>query len=246
MDKQENSLCSPKIGILDLNSDDRPREKLEAMGPHALSKAELLAILIGSGNAEENAVQLMQRLMADCDGQLNNLSRLTIEELCHYKGIGRAKAITLVAAMALAEERQREQNDVVKIQQAEDIYKYYRPRLGALTHEESHVLLLNQRLRVIGSKLVSRGGLTGTVVDVRMVLKAALLANATHIALCATITLREIRSPAAMMMNLPGNWPTRHEQSISASLTMLWWPSMASIAIRTRVNFRRRRVSLFS
>ncbi len=184
MDKQENSLCSPKIGILDLNSDDRPREKLEAMGPHALSKAELLAILIGSGNAEENAVQLMQRLMADCDGQLNNLSRLTIEELCHYKGIGRAKAITLVAAMALAEERQREQNDVVKIQQAEDIYKYYRPRLGALTHEESHVLLLNQRLRVIGSKLVSRGGLTGTVVDVRMVLKAALLANATHIALC--------------------------------------------------------------
>lgn len=245
MDKQENSLCSPKIGILDLNSDDRPREKLEAMGPHALSKAELLAILIGSGNAEENAVQLMQRLMADCDGQLNNLSRLTIEELCHYKGIGRAKAITLVAAMALAEERQREQNDVVKIQQAEDIYKYYRPRLGALTHEESHVLLLNQRLRVIGSKLVSRGGLTGTVVDVRMVLKAALLANATHIALCH-ITLREIRSPAAMMMNLPGNWPTRHEQSISASLTMSWWPSMASIAIRTRVNFRRRRVSLFS
>ena len=173
-----------KINITDLSLEDRPREKLEAKGPKALSQAELLAILIGSGTREENAVQLMQRILRDCHDSLRQLGRMSIEELCQYKGVGLAKAVTILAACELNNRIMDEAYAVERVTSSEDIFKYYRPKLGDLPHEESHVLLLNQQLRIIGSQLIGRGGITGTVVDVRLILKKALLANATQIALC--------------------------------------------------------------
>lgn len=173
-----------KINITDLSLEDRPREKLEAKGPKALSQAELLAILIGSGTREENAVQLMQRILRDCHDSLRQLGSMSIEELCQYKGVGLAKAVTILAACELNNRIMEEAYAVERVTSSEDIFKYYRPKLGELPHEESHVLLLNQQLRIIGSQLIGRGGITGTVVDVRLILKKALLANATQIALC--------------------------------------------------------------
>lgn len=174
-----------KLSITDLSKDDRPREKLEAQGAGSLSVAELLAILIGSGSAEENAVQLMQRVMNDCGGSLATLGREDIRSLCKYKGMGPAKAITLLAACELGRRRMQENaGEDLTFTSAEDIHRYFAPKIGDLPVEESHVLLLNQHLGLIGSKLLSRGGITGTVVDVRLVLREALLSNATAIALC--------------------------------------------------------------
>lgn len=173
-----------KLSITELSAEDRPREKFMAHGAKALTKAELLAILIGSGNADENAVQLMQRVLADYGDSLAALQRQSVETLCTYKGVGPAKAVTILAACSLAARCAEEDNRVERIGKSEDIYHYFCHRIGNLSHEESHVLLLNHQLCVVGAKLISRGGITGTVVDIRMVLKEALLANATRIALC--------------------------------------------------------------
>lgn len=173
-----------KLSITELSAEDRPREKFMAHGAKALTKAELLAILIGSGNADENAVQLMQRVLADYGDSLAALQRQSVETLCTYKGVGPAKAVTILAACSLAARCAEEDHRVERIGKSEDIYHYFCHRIGNLSHEESHVLLLNHQLCVVGAKLISRGGITGTVVDIRMVLKEALLANATRIALC--------------------------------------------------------------
>lgn len=173
------------MNITDLSEEDRPREKFEAQGADGLSTSELLAILIGSGNNEENAVQLMQRIMNCCDGSLCTLGRMSISELCAFKGVGKAKAITLLAACevgrrrALEDSRQR-----VTFRNSQQIYEYFLSKMQDKPTEESHVMLLNNNLRLISSKLISRGGITGTVVDVRLILKEALLAGATNIVLC--------------------------------------------------------------
>ena len=172
-----------KLNITDLALDDRPREKFIAHGATALTTSELLAILIGSGNTDENAVGLMQRIIGDCEGSLTQLGRKTIEELCQYKGVGPAKAITILAACEIGVRRGSENEQRRKVKCSKDIYAYYKPKMQDLPHEESHVLLLNQSLNIIASKLLSRGGITGTVVDIRTLLKEALLSNATHIAL---------------------------------------------------------------
>lgn len=173
-----------KQNITHLALEDRPRERFMEHGASTLSKAELLAILIGSGNLEENAVQLMQHIMKDCQDSLATLSRLSVEELCRYKGIGPAKAITILAACELGNRRMGEDTRPIQVRSAQSIYDYFLPKVREISHEESYVLLLNQSLKVIGCKLLSRGGITGTVVDVRMILKHALLANATNLALC--------------------------------------------------------------
>ncbi len=172
-----------KLNITDLALDDRPREKFMAKGVESLSTSELLAILIGSGSREENAVSLMQRILNDCEGSLTTLGKRTITELCQYHGVGEAKAVSILAACEIGARRSAERDRKAQISSAEDIYTYYKHQLQDLSHEESHVLLLNQRLQVIASKLISKGGLTGTVVDVRIILKEALLANAPNIAL---------------------------------------------------------------
>ena len=173
------------MNITDLSQDDRPRAKFAAHGAATLSKAELLAILIGSGNTEENAVQLMQRIMNDCQGSLATLGNMGIDSLCRYKGMGPAKAISVLAACELGRRRMAEGMELrPQLTSAADIFAYMTPRLKGTPVEECHAILLNNHLRVVGCKLISRGGITGTVVDVRLVLREALLCNATHLALC--------------------------------------------------------------
>ena len=173
------------MNITDLSLDDRPREKFAAHGAATLSKAELLAILIGSGNTEENAVQLMQRIMNDCQGSLATLGNMGIDSLCRYKGMGPAKAISVLAACELGRRRMAEGMELrPQLTSSADIFAYMTPRLKGTPVEECHAILLNNHLRVVGCKLISRGGITGTVVDVRLVLREALLCNATHLALC--------------------------------------------------------------
>ena len=174
-----------KVNLKDLPLDERPREKMMQQGPAALSDAELLAILIGSGNSEETAVGLMQRVMHDCRGSLNTLGRMTIDDLMgRYKGIGEAKAITLLAACELGSRRRRE--EVVErktIDNGTDVYEYFSD-MRDLPLEECRVLLLRQNRSIITSALISKGGLTGTAVDVREVLRHALLNRAAGIVLC--------------------------------------------------------------
>ena len=173
-----------KLSINQWDLEDRPREKLAAKGPAELSKAELLAILIGSGNNEENAVELMRRVLENCHNNLNTLGKMGIEDLCEYKGIGPAKAITIIAACEFGKRRSLESKEErTKIRSSQDIYEYFLPRMQDIPNEEGHVLLLNNQLNIIGSRLIGRGGLTAATVDIRIVLREALLSHATHIAL---------------------------------------------------------------
>lgn len=173
------------LGIKEWNPEDRPREKLAALGADALTNAELLAILIGSGSENETSVSLMQRVLHDCDDNLSSLGKLSLHELTAYRGIGPAKAITIMAAMELGRRRAASRPaDRPQITSSQSIYDLMAEKLRDLHTEECHVILLNNALRLIGTKCVSRGGLTGTTVDVRLVLREALLARATSMALC--------------------------------------------------------------
>lgn len=171
--------------IKEWSEDDRPRERLLQHGAEALSNAELLAILIGSGSTGESAVDLMKRILSDVDNSLNQLGKLTIHDLCQYNGIGPAKAITILAATELGRRRQADNEDErAKIMQSSDIYSQMVPILRDATTEEAWVLLLNNNHRLIKKLRISSGGLTETLVDIRIVLKEALIANATAIILC--------------------------------------------------------------
>ena len=154
-------------------------------GISSLSKSELLAILIGSGNADESAVELMKKVLASCNDSIAELSKLTIDDLCSFKGIGPAKAITIIAACELWKRRKeddREEHLIVRSSQ--DVYDYFYPLLCDLTIEECHILLLNNMNRVIDSVKVGSGGYTGTMVDIRYVLREALMKRATGLILC--------------------------------------------------------------
>lgn len=173
-----------KLSINQWDVEDRPREKLATNGADSLSNAELLAILIGSGTKEESAVDLMRRILDDCHNNLNTLGKKGIEELCKYKGIGPAKAITLMAACEFGKRRAAEpQEERPKIRSYVDIYNYFLPKMKDLPYEEGHVLLLNNQLSIMGSRLIGRGGLTAATVDIRIILREALIARATHIIL---------------------------------------------------------------
>ncbi len=173
------------MNIQELSAEDRTREKLLEKGSEALSKAELLAILIGSGSATKNAVELMVEVLRDCDDRLILLNRLSVEELMKYKGIGEAKAITLKAAMELGRRRAQEEalTDLKVISTAQQIYEYMHADVRELTHEESWVFLLNNSSRLIKRVRLSQGGRTETSVDVRILLRHALLAEATSVIL---------------------------------------------------------------
>lgn len=174
-----------KLNINQWAEEDRPREKLMRLGAEALSDAELLAILVGSGSTKETAVELMKRVLSECDNNLNTLGKMTIGELCKYNGIGEAKAITIIAACELGKRRQHEKvKERKKISNSQDIYEYMHPMMQDLNTEEAWVLLMNQNFKLIKSARISRGGITETSVDVRIIIKEAVLANATVIALC--------------------------------------------------------------
>lgn len=164
--------------------EDRPREKLRDKGASALSDSELLAILIGSGSASESAVALMQRVMNDCGNNLNTLGKMSLHDLTAYKGIGEAKAITILAACELGKRRQASRaQERPDLGSARAVYDFMLPKLQDSDVEEAWVLLMNQRLRLIKDVKLSHGGLSETAVDVRVVMREALLANATVLTL---------------------------------------------------------------
>ncbi|MBR5698504.1 MAG: DNA repair protein RadC [Prevotella sp.] len=176
---------SEKLTIAQWSADDQPRERLRDLGADMLSDAELLAILIGSGSTRESAVELMKRVLNDCGNNLNTLGKKTIRELCEYNGIGEAKAISILAACELGKRRQREKAEERKqMSSAADIYEYMHTRMQDLDVEEAWVLLMNQNFRLIKDVRISHGGITETAVDVRIIMREAILANATIIALC--------------------------------------------------------------
>lgn len=164
--------------------DDRPREKLMLKGKSVLSDAELIAILIGSGNRKESAVDLSKRILASVNHNLNALGKLSIAQLMNFKGIGEAKAISIIAAMELG--RRRKNEDVVelaKITSSKAVFELMQPIIGELPHEEFWVLFLNNSNKVLFKTQLSKGGMTGTMVDVRIVFKIAFEQNATAIIL---------------------------------------------------------------
>lgn len=191
-----------KLNINQWAEDDRPREKLVRQGPGTLSNAELLAILIGSGSADESAVDLMRRVLADCDNRLRTLGKKTLPDLTRpelrvnpetgsrkrvrpYKGLAEAKAVTLLAACELGRRWAAEETvERAQIRSSVDLYNYFALRMQHLEHEECHALLLNQACRVLGTLQVARGGLTATTVDIRLVVREALLHQAPVVALC--------------------------------------------------------------
>jgi DNA repair protein RadC len=173
-----------KLTINRWAEEDRPREKMISKGAQALTNAELLAILIGSGNDEDSAVGLMQKVLAAYDNSIDRLGRLSVDELCRFKGIGPAKAVTILAACELGRRRAVEQPERRQIRSAAQVYDYYYPLLRDLPVEECHVMLLNQSARVIDSVRIGMGGLTETVVDVRLILREALIKRATSLILC--------------------------------------------------------------
>jgi DNA repair protein RadC len=164
--------------------DDKPREKLMLKGKSVLSDAELLAILIGSGSRNESAVSLCQRILASVDNNLNTLGKLSIDQLCQFKGIGEAKAISIIAAMEIGRRRRSEDAAVLeKIESSKQIFNIMQPIIGELSYEEFWIIYLNNSNKIIHKAQLSKGGITGTVVDIRMIFKTAFEQNAVSIIL---------------------------------------------------------------
>ena len=163
------------ISIKALAEDDRPREKLLATGRHALSDAELLAIILGSGSRNETAVDLARRMLADYNNNINELAKAGVNELKKYKGVGLAKAVNIAAAFEIG--RRRNDSPAIertKITSSSIAYQILRRRLSDLPHEEFWVLLLNRANQVIREEYLSKGGISGTVVDIRLICRSAI------------------------------------------------------------------------
>ncbi len=175
---------STTITIKNWSQDDRPREKLRDKGRTVLSDAELIAILIGSGNQNESAVALSQRILFSTENNLNALGKLSIKQLMNFKGIGEAKAITIVAAMELGRRRRLEDGvQLKKINNSKSVFEVMYPIIGELPHEEFWIIYLNNSNKILHKHQLSKGGITGTLVDARLVFKTALVAGATAIIL---------------------------------------------------------------
>ena len=174
-----------KLNINQWAKEDRPREKMADLGTEALSNAELLAILIGSGSTDESAVDLLKKVLNDCNNSLNTLGKKSIHDLCEYKGIGEAKAITILAACELGKRRQAETpEERPDLGTATKIYRHMHHLMQDLDVEEFWVLLMNQHYRLIKKVRISHGGITETAVDIRIIFREAVLANATILAVC--------------------------------------------------------------
>ena len=175
---------SKNISIKDWADDDRPREKLLIKGKGALSDAELIAILIGSGNRDESAVDLSKRILQSLGNNLNKLAKLSVNDLVKFKGIGEAKAISIIASLELG--RRRRTADVLEkdnVGGSKDAFQILQLKLEDLPHEEFWIVLLNRANKVIDTKLVSRGGVSSTVVDSKVIFNFALESLASAIIL---------------------------------------------------------------
>jgi DNA repair protein RadC len=165
--------------------EDRPREKLMGKGRQVLSEAELIAILIGSGSRNETAVELSKRILSTVENNLNELGKLGVQELTKFRGIGEAKAISIVAALELG--RRRKETEIVKrekITTSKDAYEAMKSKMLDLPHEEFWLLILNRANAIVRKELISRGGVTGTVVDTKIIFKTAVEHYASSIIIC--------------------------------------------------------------
>jgi len=166
-------------------TEDRPREKMLEKGRETLSDAELIAILIGSGNSNESAVDLSRRILRDVDDNLIQLSQLNINDLTRYNGIGEAKAVSILAALELGRRRRfAEASTQAFIKNSKDAFEYFYMRMADIEHEQFWVMLLNPANKVIKLAKVSDGGINGTSADPKRIFKIALENNATAIMLC--------------------------------------------------------------
>ncbi len=166
------------------NEDDKPREKLLNKGKNSLSDAELIAILISSGSRDESAVSLSQRILSSVSNNLNELGKVSIQDLMLFKGIGEAKAITIAAAMELGRRRRAEEALIKKkVSSSRSVFEHLQPIMGELPHEEFWILYLNNSNQVLQTSQISKGGITATLVDVRLVFKNALQLGAVGIIL---------------------------------------------------------------
>ena len=166
---------STYFSIKHWSNDDKPREKLVHKGKSVLSDAELIAILIGTGGRNESAVELAKRILASANNNLNELGKLSIKQLMQFKGIGEAKAVTIAAALEMGRRRRGEAaQKITKITSSNSVFELLQPMMGELPHEEFWIVYLNNANKVMLSALLSKGGITGTLVDVRLVLKQAL------------------------------------------------------------------------
>ena len=182
--KEDNTLDT-KLNINQWAEEDRPREKMERLGPQALSDAELLAILIGSGSPKEDAVSLMKRILKDCNNNLNTLGKMSIHDLCQYNGVGPAKAITIMAACELGKRRQQtEPEERPSLTTATRISNHMHPVMQDMDTEEFWVLMMNQDYRLIKKMRIAHGGISEVSVDIRIIIREAVLCNATIIAAC--------------------------------------------------------------
>ncbi|MGI6520002.1 MAG: RadC family protein [Fermentimonas sp.] len=171
-----------KLSIKQWAEEDRPREKLLLKGVSALSDSELLAILIGSGNDKQSAVELSKEILLEAGNDLNRLARMGVTDLVNnFRGIGHAKAVTIIAALELGRRRKTTGEPRKKIVTSMDAYEQFLPLLGDLNHEETWALLTDRSNQVISTLQVSRGGIAGTVVDIRLILREALTRYATGI-----------------------------------------------------------------
>ena len=163
------------FSIKQWSDDDKPREKMVQKGKSVLSDAELIAILIGSGSRNESAVALSKRILASVDHNLNALGKLSIKQLMQFKGIGEAKAVSIAAALEIGRRRRGEEDQkITKITGSKDAFELLLPIMGELPHEEFWIVYLNNSNKVLASSQLSKGGLTDTLVDVRLVMKQAL------------------------------------------------------------------------
>ncbi|MEN8776652.1 MAG: DNA repair protein RadC [Polaribacter sp.] len=174
-----------KLTIKSWALDDRPREKLLAKGKAVLSDAELIAILIGSGNRNESAVALSKRILSAVNGNIYELAKLSVEKLTEFNGIGEAKAIAIITALELGKRRQLEVAlEKPKIVSSKNVANLMQPIIGDLDHEEFWVLFLSNSNKVLAKSQVSKGGLTATVVDIRLLFKRALELVSVAIIVC--------------------------------------------------------------
>lgn len=174
-----------KLNIKAWAEEDRPREKLLSKGRTTLSDAELIAILIGSGNRNETAVELSKRILKSIDNDLNKLGKLSVKDLMQFKGIGEAKAISIVAALELGRRRKNTDNQPNKnIKSSKDVFEEVIGVMSDLPHEEFWVLFLDRRNAVIKKSNVSKGGVSGTVADAKIIFKEAMQLLASAVILC--------------------------------------------------------------
>lgn len=205
-----------KITIKAWAEEDRPREKLSVQGRRSLSDAELIAILIGSGNKDESAVELSKRILYSCDNDLNQLARLSIAELSRFKGIAGAKAITIIAALELGRRRREsESTKRTQVKDSIDVYEFIAPSFKDLNHEEFWVLVLNRANIITSRHLISKGGQSGTIADPKIIFNIALENHASSLILAhnhpsgnlkpsnADIELTRKLKSAGMFLDIP-------------------------------------------